>query len=234
MPFSEKIKEDAMIACGRSCCICHKFCGNKMEVHHIKTQRDGGDDTFDNAIPLCFDCHAEVKSYNPHHPKGIKFTDSELKRHRDEWYSQVKKGKKDNEEIPPLKILRQKGFEKLKLTFVKTGRELLNIVGDCYGMYFHNDEPQTREEATIISEFHKEIEYLLDAESLMEASEKVMVGFDLNELIENLDKKGFWIFAAKELQILTGGVKKSPESFPMGHVWIAKKDNPNIKLKTEI
>ena len=31
---NEKTKEDAMIACGRHCCICHKFCGNKMEVHH--------------------------------------------------------------------------------------------------------------------------------------------------------------------------------------------------------
>ena len=46
MPFNEKTKEDAMIACGRHCCICHKFCGNKMEVHHITPQKDDGEDTF--------------------------------------------------------------------------------------------------------------------------------------------------------------------------------------------
>lgn len=38
MAFSEDVKTKAMISCGRYCCICHKFCGNNMEVHHIKAQ----------------------------------------------------------------------------------------------------------------------------------------------------------------------------------------------------
>lgn len=71
--FSDDIKLKAMITCGRRCCICHKFCGNNMEVHHIKAKADGGPDTFENAIPLCFDCHAMVRQYDPKHPKGIKF-----------------------------------------------------------------------------------------------------------------------------------------------------------------
>lgn len=60
MAFSKEVKVQAMVACGRCCCICHKFCGNNMEVYHIKPHADGGQDTFENAIPLCFDCHAEV------------------------------------------------------------------------------------------------------------------------------------------------------------------------------
>lgn len=55
MAFSESIKNKAMVSCGRKCCICHKFCGNNMEIHHIKAKADGGEDTFENAIPLCFD-----------------------------------------------------------------------------------------------------------------------------------------------------------------------------------
>lgn len=78
-----------MVACGRCCVICHKFCGNNMEVHHIKAQADGGSDEFENAIPLCFDCHAEVRQYDPKHPKGIKFTEQELIQHRDNWYKKV-------------------------------------------------------------------------------------------------------------------------------------------------
>jgi hypothetical protein len=38
-----------------------------------------------NAIPLCFECHAEVHHYNPEHPKGRRFGSSELKGHRDQW-----------------------------------------------------------------------------------------------------------------------------------------------------
>jgi len=89
MAFNKKITEDALIACGRHCSICHKFCGTKIELHHIDQVKDNGEDSFKNCIPLCFDCHADVKSYNPSHPKGKQYTSVELKRHRDNWYKKV-------------------------------------------------------------------------------------------------------------------------------------------------
>jgi len=60
-----------------------------MEVHHIIEAADGGPDTEENAIPLCFDCHADMRSYDHKHPKGNKYTETELKRHRDSWYTKV-------------------------------------------------------------------------------------------------------------------------------------------------
>lgn len=92
MGFRQPVSEDALIACGRSCSICHKFCGPKIELHHIKQAADGGEDSFDNCIPLCLDCHAEVNAYNPRHPKGKKYGQKELHRHRDNWYEKVKLG----------------------------------------------------------------------------------------------------------------------------------------------
>lgn len=89
MASSPKVKEDALIVSGRHCCICHKFCGIKIEVHHIHAKSDGGQDEFENAIPLCFDCHADMKSYDHNHPKGTKYTESELKRHRESWFKKV-------------------------------------------------------------------------------------------------------------------------------------------------
>ncbi len=62
--FPFNICEQVLVACRRSCCICNKFCGSKIELHHIVQKADGGTDTFENCIPLCFDCHAEVKAYN--------------------------------------------------------------------------------------------------------------------------------------------------------------------------
>lgn len=92
MSFSKEIKESVLVACRRSCSICHKPCSTNIELHHIIQKSDGGEDSFENCIPLCFDCHADVKAYNSHHPKGTKFTESELKRHRDNWYKQVSMG----------------------------------------------------------------------------------------------------------------------------------------------
>lgn len=89
MSFSKEIVEDALVACGRLCCICHKFCGVRIELHHIIPRHKGGDDSCENCIPLCFDCHAEVEHYNTDHPKGRKFTPGELTKHRDKWYAMV-------------------------------------------------------------------------------------------------------------------------------------------------
>jgi len=81
-----------MIACGRRCCLCHKFTGVGMECHHITPQSKGGDDTYDNCIPLCFDCHAEVGHYSAEHPRGTKFSLEELRGHRDHWYATYTNG----------------------------------------------------------------------------------------------------------------------------------------------
>lgn len=56
-----------------------------MEVHHIVHKSDGGGNKIENAIPLCFECHAEANHYNPDHPKGRKFTDEELLGHKKQW-----------------------------------------------------------------------------------------------------------------------------------------------------
>jgi len=46
---------------------------------------DGGPDSLDNAIPVCFECHAEIHSYNDRHPRGRKFRPEELRAHKEQW-----------------------------------------------------------------------------------------------------------------------------------------------------
>lgn len=89
MPFSPKVQEDALVACGRFCCICHRFAGTKIEIHHIIQKADGGSDDFDNAIPLCLECHADMGKTDAHHPGRKAYPLSELKRHRENWYKRV-------------------------------------------------------------------------------------------------------------------------------------------------
>ncbi len=86
MSFPNSVEAKALAACNRCCCICHKFCGVKMELHHIKQKADGGKDTFENCIPLCFDCHGDMGKGDPRHPKGKRYSDAELILHRDKWY----------------------------------------------------------------------------------------------------------------------------------------------------
>jgi hypothetical protein len=46
---------------------------------------EGGDDNIENAIPVCFECHAEIHSYNDKHPRGRKFQPDELRLHKEQW-----------------------------------------------------------------------------------------------------------------------------------------------------
>lgn len=95
MGFSQSIREDVFVSSARHCCVCHRYRGVKVEVHHIIPREQGGEDSFDNAIALCFDCHCDAGHYFAKHPKGSKFTPAELKKHRDSWYDIVKLNKID-------------------------------------------------------------------------------------------------------------------------------------------
>jgi hypothetical protein len=56
-----------------------------METDHIVPAAESHDHSIKNAIPVCFECHAEIHSYNPKHPRGRKFTADELRGHKEQW-----------------------------------------------------------------------------------------------------------------------------------------------------
>ncbi|MAG93198.1 MAG: hypothetical protein CMJ48_05560 [Planctomycetaceae bacterium] len=86
MPFPPRIKEEALVRSRRHCCICHRFGGLFVEVHHIEPEADGGANTIENAVVLCLECHGQVGHYNPRHPIGNKYKPAEVERHRDAWW----------------------------------------------------------------------------------------------------------------------------------------------------
>ena len=58
-----------------------------MQIHHIEPEADGGSGEYENGIPVCLDCHAEIESRSN---MGRRFTASELKEHRNRWFAIVK------------------------------------------------------------------------------------------------------------------------------------------------
>lgn len=150
MGFSAEVRDKALIACNRCCCICHKFCGTKIELHHIRQRADGGDDSFDNCIPLCFDCHADMGKRDPHHPKGKQYSARELIGHRDNWYQKVQNSitSRDIQVCDEDKKL----FDKICSIFSKeiiyylskfdlTGTHPKNIFNPLYDLVHENEDP---------------------------------------------------------------------------------------------
>ena len=46
-----------------SCRVCETKRGDEM--HHLVPRAQGGEDTADNIVPLCFNCHAEITAKRP-------------------------------------------------------------------------------------------------------------------------------------------------------------------------
>ncbi|TAJ09969.1 MAG: HNH endonuclease [Nitrospirae bacterium] len=85
MAFPRDLVSKLLARCHRRCCVCHRFCGIKIETDHIVPKEQGGSDDIENAIPVCFECHAEIHSYNDQHPRGRKFLPDELRQHKEQW-----------------------------------------------------------------------------------------------------------------------------------------------------
>jgi len=87
--FKEEDKLKCLRWCDRHCCLCRKNCGVHIELAHIdRTLEDKELNDIDNAIPLCYDCHAKVGHYNVKEPRGNKYQAEELKSRREEIYEE--------------------------------------------------------------------------------------------------------------------------------------------------
>ena len=80
MAFSEQLKSKIRRRADFRCCMCHK---PDVHIHHIIPQAEGGEDTEDNAAPLCPSCH-DTYGANPQKRKLIR----EM---RDDWYEKCEK-----------------------------------------------------------------------------------------------------------------------------------------------
>ncbi len=86
-PFKDEDKIKILLWCERHCCLCEKPCDTNIIIHHI--EQEGSEEKLsdtDNAIPLCYDCHGRIGSYNPKHAVGTAYRIKEIKTRRDQIY----------------------------------------------------------------------------------------------------------------------------------------------------
>ena len=86
--FPEETRIKALLWCDRHCCLCKKACGVNIEVDHLVPVSKGGSNDLDNAMPLCYDCHAKIHQYDRMHPRGTKYRLEEVKARREQVYEQ--------------------------------------------------------------------------------------------------------------------------------------------------
>lgn len=128
MGFSVEIKQEIFVRSARHCCVCHERKGLNIEVHHIIPKHQGGKDTTENAIALCFDCHADAGHYFANHPKGSKLSPEELLKHKSEWFNIVSEHKINEPKNAFVELsVNNKNFDgKFQAAFIKETTTYLN------------------------------------------------------------------------------------------------------------
>ena len=200
MSFPQSVVDKALVACGRRCCICHKFCRKNMEIHHIKQHADGGADTFDNAIPLCFECHADMGKTDPHHPKGRNYTAAELKMHRDRWYDIVASGKADNEAM--LSDMTEEDARRYRIRYMELRFEV-SCTLDFYANVYSNVVEETDDRHEKASDDLRRIGVKIKAFAKEERPENT----DVPSVIDLEDAGGHFIGLSNGLYYPKGGDK---------------------------
>lgn len=111
MPFAESLKKEVREKSNYRCCICEQV-QIDLEVHHIIPESDGGPDTFDNAAPLCPNCHSNLGN-DP-------LKRNRIKEKRDLWYTKCEVPNKMQDQLTQIWKFLNKRFG---LEFKEEGEE---------------------------------------------------------------------------------------------------------------
>ncbi len=202
MSISVKTRKILWAKSGNCCAICKtELIHNSNEVKsinigdecHIISKEINGPrhkpdyedyDTYENLLLLCKNHHREVdenfESFSEEVLTYIKLT-------HENWVNERLKVKSSN----------NKGSFLLR---IKTGNQLLSILSDTHASRTSWDEVETKEESELLSSFFGELIDYIDILDSVEPSEKINISFQLKQLLDNLDKNGFSLFAEKTIE----------------------------------
>jgi hypothetical protein len=109
---------------------------------------------------------------------------------------------------------------------MRSGKELCNIIGGAYVFLLDHDEPDTEEEATLISGFMQYLQDLGDCWSDMEGGQYVEMRFSLTKNIHQVEAGGFLVFGTKEQRKMRFGDNVS--DCPVAIVTVVRATNNGI------
>ena len=85
--FSAKVRRRCLLWSARHCCLCGASCGLDIEMHHIEDDLPSAllNDE-DNALPVCYRCHADLERSKHKSPRGSSYVPEEIKARRQQVY----------------------------------------------------------------------------------------------------------------------------------------------------
>jgi hypothetical protein len=206
--FAEKTKKEE-VNIGEECHII----SSKINGPRYKPNLDDYDN-YNNLILLCRNHHKEI---------------DELSETFSEEVLQFIKTKHENWVRDTLKksVGEDKKKEPKFLSRITSGKDLLDIVHNSYGNRTDFEEVETEEEAEFIGGIIQSITDYGDISGMVEAYDRVKMGFELNEMLKEIENKGYYLFGERKIENMKFKDGKI-EKWPIATIVIKKKENPEI------
>ena len=183
-------------------------------------------DSYENLILLCRIHHKQIDDQHTTYTTQIL---KQIKENHEKWVSeQLDKNPKIS---PEVRIKRIPGNVPKYLHRITSGKEILNIVESAETFSFDHYELSSDEEVKIIGEFLSIVKDWGDIGHDLDPESRVEMAYRLTNLINELDANGFWVFGAREKQILIANGQES--NWSMSIVNVKRKTNSEI-IKIDI
>ncbi|MBI3554659.1 MAG: helix-turn-helix domain-containing protein [Deltaproteobacteria bacterium] len=115
-----------------------------------------------------------------------------------------------------------------QLLRLRTGKALLDVVGESDAMQFDHPEPRDREELELIKAISQNLHDTLDVWSEMPPALRVESAFELTEELKKLEKHGLAVFGKSRSVKYTHADRKDSIIFDTAIVVIQRTDHPTI------
>jgi len=130
--------------------------------------------------------------------------------------------------LAPVRVRRIQKNIPTTLPRITSGKDLFTLAGGVHGHYFDHDDDLSGDDVELVGGFIQEITDWIDCMADMEPLERVRMAVRGQELIAELEKRGFLVFAAKETQRMEGG-NGEPSAWIVLHISVLRSTNPTIK-----
>ncbi|CAM4406206.1 HNH endonuclease [Zobellia nedashkovskayae] len=207
MGISTKTRKNLWGKSGNRCSICKtelfakKSATNEVNIGeecHIISEKPNGPrfrpnlseyNNYENLILLCRNHHKEIDElFETFSEEVLQF----IKTNHENWVSNTLNKAVDNDKEEQPRFLAR----------ITTGKELLNIVHNSHGYRTDYDQMETEADAQYIGGVIQELIDYGDISGMVEAYDRVQMAFQLNDLLKDLESKGYYIFGEQALEYI--------------------------------
>lgn len=201
---------------------CHIISGQVSGPRHDSSFAADLIDEPENLILLCKIHHKQVDDqYETYTADLLRMQ----KTNHEKWVSETLS--KDGQP-PPIRVRRIKENIPPALVRITSGQHVMNILDRALAYSFDNDLLNTPLEMELVSSFFQELQDWGDVSGDLDAGDRVRTGFRISELVKELEAAGFWLFAAREVRRLEGGIAQ-PSPFPIAILKVVRSSSPEIQ-----